>query len=109
MSKWALAVAAAVVPVSMAWGTTFAQQAVAFDPTGTGFGMSFVDASPLRADGITGGGNDATIGLPRSGDVHGHDTAPALAITHPVSWAMMLVGFGAMGGLLRRKHRVTFG
>jgi hypothetical protein len=50
-----------------------------------------------------GGGGTTTLVTPPSG---GNPT-PVPGVPEPGTWAMMIIGFGMLGGLLRRRRRTT--
>ncbi len=81
---------------------------VTFGNTGTGnFSLTFasaqsqisMDAFAVRYQSITG------TQLGTSGTGFGH-VPPA--VPEPATWAMMIFGFGAVGGAMRYRRRVTF-
>lgn len=43
--------------------------------------------------------------LPSGGDVSGNGTFQPAAVPEPATWALMLLGFGGMGMVLRRRRR----
>jgi hypothetical protein len=56
-----------------------------------------IDSTALRLNDGSGAG---TV-------VSGSSVGPA--VPEPATWAMMLVGFGAMGAVMRRRQRATIG
>lgn len=71
--------------------------------TGVGNSTTFYKINAVNLDVFTlnpSGGSGATLFV----------TAPAAAVPEPTTWAMMILGFGAIGTSLRRRQqvRVTF-
>lgn len=92
-----------------------------FGPLGVTFGTS--DLVGFDISGITGAGffslNDgffsidlnsgaaSRIGTVGAGNLIGLSLAPAAAVPEPATWALMLLGFGAIGASMRRRRHVT--
>lgn len=80
---------------------------------GGGFDLNFPDGvvSLFLADvgstlTLITGTYSFTLGDPRAPE--GSGTVTLTAVPEPATWAMMLVGFGGLGALLRRRRRPTF-
>ncbi|UUR06810.1 DUF4394 domain-containing protein [Sphingomonas glaciei] len=94
---------------------------VAFGPLGVTFGAT--DQLGFDISGITNGaffnlndgfysvnlttGAATRIGTIGAGSLIGLSLAPAAAVPEPGTWAMMLLGFGAIGATMRRRRSVT--
>lgn len=94
---------------------------VAFGPLGVTFGAT--DQLGFDISGITNGaffnlndgfysvnlttGAATRIGTIGAGSLIGLSLAPAGAVPEPATWAMMLLGFGAIGATMRRRRSAT--
>jgi hypothetical protein len=83
-----------------------------FNLSFTGVTLSFFGAD-IGSDGTVGPNNNYSFGLSIGGvDPAGSGsltvaTAASGAVPEPASWALMLVGFGAVGTAMRRKRTVA--
>ncbi len=68
--------------------------------SGTVADAFFTLTTKNNPDGQPGGSNTAVFTL-------GQVSVPTAAIPEPASWAMMLGGFGLLGGAMRRPHRIA--
>ncbi len=59
---------------------------------------------PLIIPGGGGGGGITTLVTPPGG---GGGPTPVPGVPEPETWAMMIIGFGLLGGLLRRRRRTA--
>ena len=50
---------------------------------------------------------DASFGTPGGADVTGRFTLLSNSVPEPATWAMMIIGFGAVGGAMRRRQRTA--
>lgn len=74
------------------------------------FGLSFLEASSGGALGGASGayrlaGDNAAFWIALEGSVV--ETTPTATVPEPATWALMIAGFGACGGALRRSARRT--
>lgn len=77
---------------------------------GGGFGSSMTvaaDAPPFAASEIMPM-NDVLMGAPHGGR-GGVGFDPAISAPEPASWALMILGFGVAGGMLRSRRTLRYG
>lgn len=64
---------------------------------------------PISGGGSSGGsssgGSSGGTGSSGGGSSGGGDTPPVSAVPEPATWAMMILGFGLLGGSMRRQSR----
>jgi hypothetical protein len=64
-----------------------------------------VDLCDAASDRFTDGVNGVVSGVPET--IYVRTSAAAGAVPEPAAWAMMLGGFGLLGGVARRRSRAT--
>jgi hypothetical protein len=69
----------------------------------SGFAGGF-GGSGMLAQGSGGGAADVLLSAGRNSDLAEAIVRPSLAVPEPTSWALMILGFGAAGALLRRRQ-----
>ena len=75
----------------------------------TGLGSGVTVSGVNLGFGTTGTGyHTATCSLPTGGACGGDPGGPGTAVPEPATWAMMILGFGGVGAMMRRR-RTVFG
>jgi hypothetical protein len=87
---------------------TFSPTSNAFSSVTTGTFVASATNGVLTFRGVPLDGLDRSVGIDAVSvaAVQGN-AAQVAAVPEPAAWAMMLVGFGAIGGALRRRQKVT--
>ncbi len=80
--------------------------------SGAGFGFLTFDTANTLDDGVfsvldINNGNATTGTLSTAGAITRITSTQVAAVPEPATWAMMLIGFGAMGISMRRRRRVN--
>lgn len=71
---------------------------------GGGFGFTPGAAPPQRIDFAPPGGDDPGLGFIPHGGVVSSDPVLLVSVPEPASWALMVLGFGGAGSVLRRRR-----